>query len=235
MARTTVEDVRSLPYRVLEWTMVGPPVLAGVVLVALPVLFLVGASGILGAETFGTLLLGGAAIGYVGVIIAGLLLNLGMPILLYLDASKLDGRGLDWEPNPVLYAVFGLLFGGLTALHYLYKRHQVVVDWEGRELWWAVGTGSLALAVALGVLGVVVPDVAALQLLQFAAFGLVVGLVPLSFYKDSMYVRLNSGDWQPNPINHYVIVLFSIVFAFVPVIVYLAYYLFRRHRALGTP
>jgi hypothetical protein len=56
-----------------------------------------------------------------------------LPIALYLDARAVAKAHLDWEPDPLLYALLGLLqffvtpiVGVAVAVYYLYRRHEYV-------------------------------------------------------------------------------------------------------------
>lgn len=64
----------------------------------------------------------------------GLLVSLLLPVALYLDAEAVGRADVGWTPDPVLYAiagVVGLFAQGLpiqpaVALYYLYRRHEHV-------------------------------------------------------------------------------------------------------------
>ncbi|WP_254536406.1 hypothetical protein [Halomarina litorea] len=64
----------------------------------------------------------------------GLALGLLLPVALYLDAEAVGRANVGWDPDPVLYAivgVVGLFAQGVpvqpaVALYYLYRRHQHV-------------------------------------------------------------------------------------------------------------
>lgn len=56
-----------------------------------------------------------------------------LPVGLYMDARQVARAGLEWEPDPVIYGVLGLLqffvtpiIGFFVALYYLYQRHKHV-------------------------------------------------------------------------------------------------------------
>ena len=86
-----------------------------------PVSFLPGAFGL-------------AAVLIVPLVLVGLLVSLLLPVALYLDSQAVGRAGVGWEPDPVLYAiagVVGLFAQGLpiqpaVALYYLYRRHEHV-------------------------------------------------------------------------------------------------------------
>lgn len=86
-----------------------------------PVPFLPGAFGL-------------AAVLIVPLVLVGLLVSLLLPVALYLDSEAVGRAGVGWEPDPVLYAiagVVGLFAQGLpiqpaVALYYLYRRHEHV-------------------------------------------------------------------------------------------------------------
>jgi len=237
MQRVTVEDVPSWSYRGLELFMLVPPLLAalfGLGLVAFGVMgFTSGGSGAgtgasaAGGATAGTgfmALAGGIAIVWLLAIVFGLVSVVAVPLLLYFDAKQVADEELDWEPDPVLYLVGGFFVSGLAVLHYLYKRHQYVVDWVGSETWWYVVLAGAALGVVGVVGGFVEPILFGVALLAFP-------MVTIGIYRDATYVRLNS-DWQPNPVNHFLIALFAAVLA-VPGFLYFGYYGYKRHANLG--
>lgn len=75
-----------------------------------------------------------AAVLIVPLVLVGLLVSLLLPVALYLDSEAVGRAGVGWEPDPVLYAiagVVGLFAQGLpiqpaVALYYLYRRHEHV-------------------------------------------------------------------------------------------------------------
>lgn len=235
MERVTVEDVKSWSYRGLELFMLAPPLLSALFGVGLLTVGLLSfgsssgaaASGAGASSDPGTGLMaiaGGVAVVWLLGIVVGLVSIVAIPLLLYLDAKQVADQGLDWEPDPVLYLVGGFFLSGLAVLHYLYKRHQYVIDWVGSEAWWYVTLVGFALAI-VGVVGAVVNPVT-LGLLLLA-----VPMVTIGIYKDATYVRLNS-DWRPNPVNHFLISLFA-SFLFVPGVLYFGYFAYKRHSAVG--
>jgi hypothetical protein len=240
----TAEDVPSLPYRVLVYGTLALPSL--LVLFVLGVLsFSAGLTaglaspgpGVGGAVGGGSAAggVGIAAVGFV-VVVAGVF-GLATPILLYLDARTLERADIEWQPSPVLYAALGFLFTWLVLLHYLYKRQQHVVQWEGRDWWWVGVLGAVVVPLLVGVVGFALPlglPVAAVGL-STLAFLLPLAFVPLFAYKDASYVRLNSPDWQPNPTTHYILGLAAACFNLFGLIPYLGYYFYKRHTAIGSP
>ncbi len=75
------------------------------------------------------LLVGGAAV----YALAGLVLTIGLPVALYLDAKSIADSTLAWDPDPVLYGLVGVLnflaapfVGVAIAAYYLYRRRQHV-------------------------------------------------------------------------------------------------------------
>ncbi|ELZ22516.1 hypothetical protein C475_18428 [Halosimplex carlsbadense 2-9-1] len=218
MQRVTVDDVPSWAYRGLELLVVGPAVVVA--------LFAFGLFTILDGPMAGSpFSFGALGVGYVGVLALGFFGRLLLPPLVYLDSRSLSGREIDWEPNSILYGIFGFVFGWLVVAEYLYKRHTYVVDWVGSEAWWycaLVGAGGLAVGVlsfAAGLFGTL--PVIYLGLPLFA----------IGLYRDATYVRLNS-EWHPNPINHFLAALFSGLFV-VLWIPYFGYYVYKRHTHLG--
>ena len=54
-----------------------------------------------------------------------------LPVALYMDARQVAQADLDWEPDPTLYGILGLLqffvtpiVGFFVSLYYLYRRHE---------------------------------------------------------------------------------------------------------------
>jgi hypothetical protein len=216
MQRVTVEDIPSRAYRGLELLLIAPAVLLSLMGIGL----LVGLDGDLspvGTGAISLLLLGM----FIFVPVALLL----TPPLVYLDAKKVADRDLEWEPNPLLYAVLAVPLNGLVVIEYLYKRHGHVVDWVGSEKWWYC-TLFGAVALTIGAVGVAVSGLAVLPIAYLGIPFFAVGI-----YRDTTYVRLNS-DWHPNPANHFVAALFAgaLLYVWVP---YFAYYLFKRARSVG--
>lgn len=206
--RTTVEDIPSKPYRALELLLFAFPLgLGAVALVA-------------------TVNSAWLPVFAAGVLLASVVVALVASVLLYLDAMALRAIDIEWQPRPWLYAVLGLLFSGLTILHYLYTRQEHVVDRERRSWWWAVGAVLLvggALVLLVGLSSISVPVAAATALLA---------LFPVAIYKDATYVRLH-GDWRPNPTMQFTLaVLFgSLFFLLAPL--YGLYYYGKRYRSVG--
>lgn len=218
MTHVTVEDVPSTPYRLLKVLLLAFPV-AGGAFALLSSLTLLSADP---TNATATLLVGGL---YLAALLVGALLSLVIPVLLYVDAEKLGDQPIDWEPNPVLYALGGFFLTGLVVLHYLYVRAEHVVDrvdWGG---WWLV-----VLATSLGA---VVLSVAAAFLPAGALFGFAaLALVPVGVYFDTTYVRLQTSEWQPNPVTQYTVAAVSALFVLL-LPFYLVYYLYRRSTSVG--
>jgi hypothetical protein len=236
------DDVPSIPYRVLTLLTLGAPLLlVASVLAVMPITALgvlsprsmgmgSGSPGISGAAVVLSVVL-------FGVFGVALLLAVAIPALLFLDAKKLQTTDIEWQPNPVLYAVLGFLFTGLTLLHYLYKRQAHVIEWEDTDWWWIGLPLAAVVPLVFGAVGYVLPGSvgAGVAAVSGLAFLLPVALVPVLAYKDASYVRLNSADWQPNPMTHYVVGIAAAAFSIVGLVPYLGYYLYKRHTAVGTP
>jgi len=230
MQRVTVEDVSSWSYRGLELFLLVPPVLSA--LLGLGILVAAGIT--MGSESAATASTGygagflafasGITIVWILGIVLGVLSFFAVPIFLYLDAKKVADQDLDWKPEPVLYMVLGVVLSGFAVLHYLYKRHDYVVDWVGSETWWYVTLAGFGIAIVGLVGGVVNPVVWGLPLIALP-------MITTGIYKDSVYVRLNS-DWHPNPVNHFLSALLSAILV-IPGILYFGYYVYKRHGALG--
>lgn len=178
-------------------------------------------------STVVSLVLGGGVVLLTGVV---LLLAVLVPLALFFDASELNDLDLEWEPEPVLYAVLGFFLSGLVTLHYLWKRHEYVVEPDTWEGWWTVVAGYLVVGAVAIALSAVVPmagvSVGGVAVLLF-------GLTPVALYKDAAYVRSTDSDWRPNPVNYYLGAVFG-TFLFFLVVPLSIYYLFRRNRHVGT-
>jgi len=77
----------------------------------------------------------GVAFGFLvfALFLLSLVVFLLLPAALYMDARAVARAGLDWTPDPLVYAVAGLLqfvvtpvVGLVVALYYLYRRHEHV-------------------------------------------------------------------------------------------------------------
>ncbi|MFC7138938.1 hypothetical protein ACFQMA_03685 [Halosimplex aquaticum] len=240
MERVTVEDVPSRSYRGLELFMLIPPVLMGIFGLGIVVLGLMSfgsssaAAGTAGAaSTAGTTgaagggmtaLLGGVAIVWILALLFGLASAVAIPLFLYLDAGKIADQDLDWEPSQGLYAVGGFFLSGLVVWHYLYKRHQYVIDWVDTEAWWYLAL----MGVGIGILGIVGSGIDPM-LMPIGLLGL--PLFAVGIYKDATYVRLQS-DWRPNPVNHFLAAFFTGIIAILGVF-YFGYYAYKRHSHVG--
>ncbi|GAA3877667.1 MULTISPECIES: hypothetical protein [Haloarcula] len=235
MGMVTVNDVDSLSYRAVEVLLLLPTLLFGFLGLGVILVGLGGESvgdGPLGmASIFGTF-----GVWYIGGIVVALISWLVTPIVLYFDTKKIRDADVDWDPNPVLYAVGGFFLGYLMKLHHLYHRHQYVVDWVDRDWWWtvvAVGTVLPPVCIALGAtlvssgslgIGFVLVGVGILTAVPFS----------VAIYRDATYVRLQSGAWQPNPGNYVNLGVFFLLLGPIVYPIIGCYYLFRRHRAIGT-
>lgn len=250
MNRATVNDVESRAYRIMEWAMMTP--LASLVLGAtMFVLFggLIawagGTSGTVSPSEDGAAEFVGVVLAsFVGPILlltlAGVLFSaslLTIVIAVYFDAKTLETADIGWRPNP---AVFGLItfFFQPFVFYYLYKRHEYVVDWVDSGRWGTVAAGSLVISTLLAGVGLVVEFVLGQSGVAMVLVSLgVVALAPFPYaiYRDSTYVRLNSGAWQPNPGVTFPAALVSL---FLPLgyLLFGGYYLYRRRQALtATP
>ncbi|WP_336329217.1 hypothetical protein [Haloarcula sp. CGMCC 1.2071] len=235
MGMVTVNDVDSRSYRAVEILLLLPTLLFGFLGLGLIVVGIGGESvgtGPLGmASIFGTF-----GVWYLGGIVVALISWLVTPVFLYFDTKKVQEADVDWDPNPVLYAVAGFFLGYLMKLHHLYKRHQYVVDWVDRDWWWTVvAIGAVLPPVCLALGGVLVSSGSVGTGLVSIGVGILTA-VPFSvaIYRDATYVRLQSGTWQPNPGNYVNLGVFFLVLGPIVYPIIGCYYLFRRHRAIGT-
>ncbi|WP_436909875.1 hypothetical protein [Halosimplex marinum] len=238
MKRVTVEDVPSRAYRGLELFLLIPPVLMALFALGTVLLFVIGFGGgstagsagtaatgsVGGVASPGAAMAGGVVIAWVLALVFGLASAVAIPLFLYFDAGRVAVQDLEWEPSQGLYAVAGFFLSGLVVWHYLYKRHQYVVDWVGTQAWWYLAL----MGVGVGILGVagsaIQPGLALVGLLGLPLF-------TTGIYKDATYVRLNS-DWRPNPVNHFLGAFFTGVIAVLGVF-YFGYYAYKRHEHVG--
>ncbi|MFB6223178.1 MAG: hypothetical protein ABEH86_05835 [Haloarcula sp.] len=236
MSMATVNDIESLSYRVVEILLLLPTVLFGFLGLGFVVVGLLGDASVGNGPLGIVSIMGTFGVWYIGVILVALVSWVVTPVVLYLDTKKIQDADVDWDPSPGLYAVAGFFLGYLVKLHHLYNRHQYVVDWVERDWWWtlvAVGTVMPPVCIALGVTLTLTGSVT--TGLVFIGVG-VLTTAPFSvaIYRDATYVRLNSGAWQPNPGNYINLGVFFLFFAPVVYPIIGGYYLFRRHRAIGT-
>jgi hypothetical protein len=225
--KITIEDVDSTPYRIAELFFVVP----------LGLLAVVGIGVMLGGVIPGaeTALLAVGGLGYLGLILFAMLARVVVPIVLYLDTKNIAATAVEWDPSPALWALGGFFLTVLLGLHFLYKRHQYVVDRVERDGWWLgvlagavvpVLAGGVALAVGGDQLGPVTGLLFGFAILAMAVF-------PVAIYRDASFVRLQTPDWQPNPGTYFGLAL--ILLAAAPLVNLLmgGYFLFRRQRAIG--
>jgi len=248
MDTATVGDVESRGYLLLEFGILWPlgtHVVYGIMLVGLagfalggvnsPAVFGPRSSG--GTALFGGFFFFAGALFLVFLFLAAVAV-IGTPIALYTDADAIVAADVGWQPKPLLWALGGLVLGPLATGFYLYKRHQTVVDRDGRDWWWMVALSTLVPTVLIPV-GVVAfygttSAVTAVSMLSLGVGLLTATLLAPSIYRDAMYVRSHTSHWQPNAGFYLSIAL--LVLLFVPFCYPLvgSYYLFRRNRAIGT-
>lgn len=187
-------------------------------------------------------LVGVAVAGFVGpvllLVLAGVVFStslLAIVIAVYVDAKTLETADIGWEPNPLIVLLVTFVFQPFV-FYYLYKRHEYVVDWVDSGRWGTVAAVSLVLSTLL-VGGELVAKVLGQADLPLVLIGLgVIALAPFPYavYRDSTYVRLNSGTWQPNPGVTFPAALGS-VFVLPPShLLFGGYYLYKRRQALGA-
>lgn len=246
MSRATINDVESKSYRYMEWAMMTP--LASLVLAALPFVFVGGliasAGGTSGTVTTGVegapRLIGAVFLGFVGpallLVLAGVLFSAGalaIVITVYIDAKTLENADIDWRPNPAVFGLVTFVFQPF-AFYYLYKRHEHVVDWVGSSRWGAVAAGSLVLSTLLVVTGLLAEILGqvGLPLVLVSLGAIALAPFPYGIYRDSTYVRLNSGRWQPNPGVTFP-AAFASMFLLPPTyLLFGGWYLYKRKQAL---
>ena len=183
---------------------------------------------VLFASFFGPILL---------LVLAGVLFSasaLTIVITVYYDAKTLETADIGWQPNPLLFLLLTLFFQPF-AFYYLYKRHEYVVDWVDSGRWGTVAAGSLVLSTLLvgGGLAARILGRVGLPLVLVGLGVIALAPFPYAIYRDSTYVRLNSGAWQPNPGLTFPAALVSM---FLPpsYLLFGGYYLYKRRQALGA-
>lgn len=106
----------------------------------LPIVILVGAfvvSGIVGISVQETAFAGPIVVlgllFLVLLIAVALVVSAMLPVALYVDARQVGEADLEWQPDPVLYGLLGLLqfiatplVGFVVAAYYLFRRHEAV-------------------------------------------------------------------------------------------------------------
>ncbi len=227
--KVTVDDIDSTAYRVLELLLFVPLLLIAFLGISV---FGVGAVGPRSPDVTALVLGGGILLGYAILLLS----TLAIPIVLYLDAKQVRAADAGWDPSPALYAVLGLLFSYLTALHYVWQRHNYVVDRVDSEAWVKlVVVGALAppLSIAASSLLNSANATSTVIMIPIALIAVFAGLFPIALYKDATFVRLRSGGWQPNPGTYITIGMFIWLFAVFTYPITGAYYLVRRYRAIG--
>jgi len=225
--------------------------MAALVLVAIPVL----GAGALTAwaggtqttveagSTDATVLIGAAVAGFAGPIllfgVAVALLSiasLAVIVGVYFDAETIEAADVGWQPNPVLFMLVTLFFQPF-AFYYLYKRHQYVVDWVDSGRWAIVAGVSAVLSSLLVVSGLVVNTVLGRMGIAMVLLGLgaiAIAPFPYALYRDSTYVRLNSGSWQPNPGLTLPVALGSLLLGPIGYLPVSVFYLVKRRGALAA-
>ncbi|GGN96857.1 MULTISPECIES: hypothetical protein [Haloarcula] len=235
MQRATVNDVESLSYRIIEVLLLLPTAAWG--LFGLGAIFLGITGGVGGLQGPAGMvgILGTFGLGYVALLVLAVVSWLVTPVVLYLDTSRIAETDVDWDPNPILWAVGGFFLGHLMKLNHLYYRHKVVVDWVDRDWWWVFVTVGAVCPLTFLALGVALAET-----LGTAVTIVLVGLgilsaVPfaLAIYRDATYVRLNSAEWRPNPGTYVSLGLIFLLLAPVAYPLVGGYYLVRRYGAVG--
>lgn len=248
MNRATVNDVESRSYRVIEWAMMAP--LASLVLVATGFVLIGGVSAWFGGSSGTVRSSGGGAGEIVGVAVAGfvgpvLLLGLAgalfsaslltIVIAVYFDSKTLETADISWRPNPLVFLLLTLVFQPFV-FYYLYKRHEYVVDWVDSSRWGTVVAGSLVLSTLLAGGGLVagILGQSGLPMVLVSLGVIALAPFPYAIYRDSTYVRLNSGHWQPNPGVTFPAALVSVLLVPPSYLLFGGYYLYKRRQALDA-
>ena len=208
----------------LEYAIFGYPAMAGVA--GLMLFFTFSSSDGPGG---GMVVLGAA---YLLGILGTFVLSILIAVCLYFDAKRLGETDVDWQPSPMLYGVGGFFFSGLLALHYLYKRHQYVAASPTWNKWWY----GVASCFVVTLLALVVPlsSLPAMAVLPLATMFVGMGVLPIAIYKDAVHVRADGDEWRPNPVNYYLGTFFGSILLVGPAVVS-GYYLYQRHRHVGSP
>lgn len=158
-----------------------------------------------------------------------ILFALASPILLALDSREVNQGGGDWAPTTALYVLAGVFFSGLAVMEYLYRRSRNVADPDVDDRWWYGAAAGFAMYV-LGVLSFV----SGVQL-GFSVAGIGYALLPVALYKDAVYVRNTGSEWAPGPITYYFLTAIGLAIVFLApfVLLFVAYYLFKRRGVDG--
>lgn len=221
---TAVSTVESKWSKALEYGLFGWPALVGIACLFALSTF---AGSFTGTNPFVKLVVSLWLVGLLG----GFVLSLFIAVSLYFDAKKVSNADVQWDPSPIVYGIGGFVLSGLVASHYLYKRYTYTAASSAWDKWWygvvacfallvvALASSALRAPVTLGVLSTVFVSA---------------GVLPIVIYKDAVHVRGTDGDWLPNPVNYFLAVFVSSVLVVVPTLVS-GYYLYKRHRHVGTP
>ena len=224
-SKEQIVTVESRWANALEYAIFGYPAMAGIAGLLLFYTFASSSEGPGG----GMLVLG---VAYLLGILGAFVLSILIAVSLFFDAKRLGETDLDWQPSPILYGLGGFFFSGLVALHYLYKRHQYVAASPVWHKWW-YGVASCFVVTVL-VLVASISSLPTMALLTLATMFVGMGVLPIAIYKDAVRVRADGDEWRPNPVNYYLGTFFGSILPGGSVIVS-GYYLYKRHRHVGSP
>lgn len=223
-SETSVPVVESKWSTALEYEVFGIPAMIGIAcLLALSIF----TRSFDGTNPFAKLVVALWIVGLFG----GFVLSTLIAVSLYFDAKKVRDADVRWDPSPVIYGIGGFFLSGLVALHYLYKRYEHTAASSAWDNWWygvvacltivvvAIVASALQVPITIGTLGTLFVSA---------------GILPIVIYKDAVHVRGSDSDWLPNPVNYFVAILASSVLLVVPAMVS-GYYLYKRHKHVGTP
>lgn len=114
-------------------TLLVVPVMAVLAVVVLAPAVIISPNPMRGFAPGWMILLFAAVIVFVTLLLGLVIVFTMLPVALWFDASAINEAHLEWEPDPVVYALVSLLqfvvtplVGLVVALYYLYRRHQTL-------------------------------------------------------------------------------------------------------------
>lgn len=154
-----------------------------------------------------------------------------LPGALYVDSARVRAATDGLDRSPVSYAILGFVFNYLIALWYVTRRHELVADRVGTGRWWPL--------VAVGAVGPLVGVVLAFLThpstlgtgLSLGFVLVTMGIFPIAIYRDAVYVRGGTGNWQPNPGSYFLAGMALVFLAPVSFLLLGGSYLRKRRNA----
>ncbi|OVE84000.1 hypothetical protein B2G88_13415 [Natronolimnobius baerhuensis] len=166
-------------------------------------------------------------------------LTLGVTATVVLDARRVRRQPRasgNWRPRVWLYGGAAVLSPAIAGVIYLIQRHRQFGTPSGWSGWWIVVAISLA-STLFGIVAATVALVFAMPGLFTTAVGLAgaiaFGSFPVAIHQDAAYVSTERTNWRPNPGFYLGVAFLSLSIPPLQPLV-AGYYLYNRHRAIGT-